>query len=481
MRAKVELYPGNGSAQQAPHGVVLNAAGAPSNPPDYGYDQSPLYVYSAEYTKTKDGLIPPCAGQTPSQVPAWIPLDETSQIGVNQTYAGAAPATDERGYNTSPQLIRYSVKMSKPVYQNIVANQFWYSSNEGPFPLGIARANAVTALANWKPSGQTNPQPPFVNFAPVEDTSAPSVFLKSAWRPLSPTEAVSGRFRTAPVRYYEQDDQQATCYREEVWGLVGLHVITYTLEAPWVIWSTFEQVDNILTSGGAPTEDPDGRPLVPAQSSATTPALLSDPSQLNPEVIALGPPCDNPGKRLFFKGNPVMRVPHDNTCLDQRWYQLPNEIIAANATAHEAIRSVQPSVWQYYKLINVQPTPVDAPNKGPSTVSTPASYSLSNAVIETDYSLANFTGRLVNGVPSNKVMKDGKLVEYINTRLLPFQTRGLGFLSGPMSMGGCGGCHVGASNAGGDFSFSLGRNVLRPDPTHAFLLSTIPLSNAMPQ
>ena len=44
-RHKVEIFPANGTASVGPHGTQIPAGGgAPSNPPDYGYDQSPQYV-----------------------------------------------------------------------------------------------------------------------------------------------------------------------------------------------------------------------------------------------------------------------------------------------------------------------------------------------------------------------------------------------------------------------------------------------------
>ncbi|WP_376962511.1 hypothetical protein ABNQ39_18585 [Azospirillum sp. A26] len=485
MRAKVELYPGNGSASQAPHGVVLDAGNKPTNGPDYGYEQSPAYYYDPVTTGTKDGLLPACSGQVPTAVPAFVPLDETSQIGNNQTYAGTLSDKDPKGFNKSPQLIRYAVKMNLPVFQNIVSNKYWWNSTGAATPLNNALGNAITAIENRSKTGENKqPDDPYVNFVPANaEQVGPGVFVKSAWRPLTNNEVTSGRFRTAPVRYYEKNDQGNPCYREDVWGLVGMHVITFPPNAPWVIWSTFEQADNILTSDGKPTEDPNGKPLGQMPAAATTPQLTSDPQQLNPVVKALGPYCDNPGQRLFFRENPQRTAlpSGGNICLDRRWHALSDEIVAANETAHAAMMSAgkdAAGVWQYYKLINVQPVPVDGASMNLPNVSTTASFYLANAVLETDYSLANFTGNLVNGAPSNVVAgPKGTLVEYYNTQLFPFEGGNLGFLSKPMQMGGCAGCHGFANNTGRNFSFSLGRNVKTPDPTDAFSVQPALLSN----
>ena len=217
MRSKVEVYPGNASATVAPHGVTLNAQGQPTNGPDYGYGDPQQYNY-------QNGPLQPCTGQTPPASPALIVLDETTQINNNQTFAGAAPKTDPYGFNSKPQLIRYSVKMNQPFYARAISGQYWYSGT----PLSTAEGNYMTALASGQPQ---NPAEPYINFAPAPQTSDANlagIEIKSAWRPLTTTEAGQGHFITTTVRYYEQPGGGTTsCYREATWGLVGMHVISF--------------------------------------------------------------------------------------------------------------------------------------------------------------------------------------------------------------------------------------------------------------
>jgi hypothetical protein len=161
MRAKVEVYPGNGNNTIGPHGATINQQppyGA-TNPPLFGYDDPPDYVYSPAGVGTPDGRVAACTGQAPPPQPAWIPLDETTQIGFNQTFAGILPATDPTGNNSAPRLIRYMVKMNRALYTYIVDNEFWY---QGP-PLNTAMSHFQAALA----TGQTqDPVRPFVEFPP---------------------------------------------------------------------------------------------------------------------------------------------------------------------------------------------------------------------------------------------------------------------------------------------------------------------------
>lgn len=471
LRSKNELYPGNASPDIGPHGAVIDPnTHKATNPPDYGYGDPPDYVYSPADVGTKDGRIAACPGQANVPNPAWIPLDETTEIGVNQTFAGVLPAKDPKGFNSKPQLIRYAVKMNKAVYQKIVSGQYWYSGNGSP--LDTARQNYVTALGK----GQSqDPNPPFVNFAPGPQESDPNltgIELKMSWRPLTSAEASSGRFFKTTVRYYEEN-AGFPCYREAEWGLVGMHVITFPLGAPWVIWSTFEQADNILNAGGKPMEDVNGRAIVGPLMPPTTPALSSNPNLPNPTVTKKGDYCTAPGARLFFRENGDKgTLPADgNICVNHRWHPIPAKIVAVNADAHQLIAKYLAqhgkgsSPLSYYKLINVQGIPVDAKSMNGGEFSTMSSYYMANSTIETDYSLGMFSGHLANDVPSY-VTSSGK--PYYNTQLLPFQSLKIGSLAVPMRMGGCGGCHGNGALRGQDFSFALGDNVKAPEPVDAF-------------
>jgi hypothetical protein len=469
MRSKVEVYPGNGSNRIPPHGVVLGPTLQPINKADnYGYGQAPQYLY-------QDGALAECKGQPKVPTPALISLDETTQIGNNQTFAGAAPARDPQGFNSKPQLIRYAVKMSGTVYTRAIEGQYWYASDNSP--LDKASANYIKALNS---GSVENPDPPYVNYAPIPPGGAQEagIEVKSSWRPLTEAEERSGRFLTSMVRYYEQPDgpNGKSCYREAIWGMVGMHVISFSVDAPWVLWSTFEQADNILTADGKPTEDVDGVRLINI-ATPTTPMLSSDPNVPAPTVSAKGDYCVSPGSRLYFQENPTYgTLPSaGNICVNTRWSQPEPIFIKANQEAHATLAKYLDgtkgsSPLMYYKLVGAQPIPVNFDDRDIGFFSTETSYKSANATIETDYSLGNFTGNLVKGVPSNVVADGGKTVPYVNTRLLRFQSLSFDFSS--KTMGGCAGCHGFAAQVGQDFSFALGNNVLKPEPTDAFKASS---------
>jgi hypothetical protein len=130
-----------------------------------------------------------------------------------------------------------------------------------------------------------------------------------------------------------------------------------------------------------------------------------------------------------------------------RNHPIHSQIPPINSAVHAAFTKIDPNtVWQYYKLIGVQATPVYGPPPSPVTPPPPATmdalsyYYLANIVVETNQTLQNFAGSLplITAVPFLNV--------YVN-----------GSSGSPFQMGGCQGCHgaAGQSN-GGDMSVLIG-------------------------
>jgi len=116
-----------------------------------------------------------------------------------------------------------------------------------------------------------------------------TIEVKAGWRPLNPSELASGRFHTQPVRFYEQKDSQdkTPCFRDATWGLISLHIIQKTASAPYFIYATFEQADNLLTQDGFEVENQYGVVGLD-QPTATTPQVCLN----DPKPAASGSPQD---------------------------------------------------------------------------------------------------------------------------------------------------------------------------------------------
>jgi len=451
-RHKVEIYPGQGDN---PPGFVNNASLS------FGYDSlPPFYIYG-------EGEVLPCEGQQVPESPAFVNLDELTQIGLNFMFSGASPS--ESDINNDPQLIRFLAKANKIHYEYVVDPVTSYWSHSDAYNEAVANFQAVSG-------GNGNPSTPP---GPVIDFPDGMVEVKTAFRELTDEEFNSGRFYTTIVRYYEQDDADlnSACYREAVWGLVGLHIIHKTPSAPTFIFATFEQADNLTDSNGNPVEDEDGNVINTFTPNSTSP-LLSYADGDPPILDIIGETfCDEPGQRLYYQevGPELFGVasglPFEGLiCQNLRDRDIPQTIVNANATVHEAIadynteNGLEDSPWLYYKLVNVQHQPFDITEidfDNPDGEKNDATFFLNNIVIETDFTLQEFSGRIffdseVSGPPSNLPPNFDNFnpTRLTHQNILTFDNNGN--IEETFNMGGCMGCHGSAQSGGTDFSFILG-------------------------
>jgi hypothetical protein len=287
--------------------------------------------------------------------------------------------------------------------------------------------------------------------------------------------------------------------------LVALHIIQKTPSAPYFIYATFEQADNILTADGKRVEDADGTIVVqPQPATATTPQVcLYDPkppvtppppeeitSALGSVLLTADPTtcqslqaanyCGSPGNQLYYRNdnrsgaNPPPQPIAGNICVNKRDNAIPDYVIAANNQAHAAIsaylrqNNINSAPWLSYKLVNVQYYPYDKipnpniPNGSPYTAQppytaanpAPSSYYQANIVVETNRSLQLFAGglSLAGAGVSTEWNQDGS--PHKNT-----------YYGGHFyNMGGCMGCHGSQGQnphaMAGDFSVILARGAV---------------------
>jgi hypothetical protein len=449
-RSKVEIYPGSGD----PPGFVDDPRVA------FGYDTpEPQYVYGT-------GEIGPCIGQAEVETPAWINLDEVSQILLDQIFSGVVPVDNgAQQLNSEPRRLRFAAKANRHAYTYVVdpATSYWKQGTA--FQQATANYLAV-ANGNGEP---LRPPGPVIRF-PVG-----TIEVKSTWRILTAAEEQSGRFYGTSVRYYEADASTASsaCYREGVWGLLGLHIMHKTPTAPLYTYATFEQADSLVTQDGAPVEDDDGRVILPAASPMTPMPTAIDGTT---PMISIGdqPFCEDPGARLFYREMPIgfdgaaqTGLPTGgNICVNQRLESIPSTVVQTNHDVHDALRqyldarSIADSPWLHYKLINVQWRPFDLSEVNDDDADSPnngATFWTANIASETDDSLQFFSGQLdVNGartdLPPNFDRFDPARTTFQN--VLAFNADGT--LRKTYNMGGCMGCHgTAAVQIGTDFSFIL--------------------------
>jgi len=516
-RHKVEIFPGMG---QPPGYAGSNASTY------YGYDAPPQYIYQANSTPNPDngqpwiipsnGQIPSFAslgGSTPAPTPnaspspvPWINLDEQSEIGLDTMYAGALTSAN---LPFPGQQILFLAKANRAEYSYVAANKWW----DGSAP-GTATANYIAGFAT-NPSAYAEPTPGSNTYVAFPNNT---IEVKSAWRQLTPKEASSGRFYTTTVRFYNANASMQVGYIDAVWGLVALHIIQKTPSAPYFIYATFSQADNILDSNGNCIEDENGNlrlgpcgaqttatpaPTTPLEPNVTsTPAAAGTP-QTPQTVQHLQPATSNltlqtAGSRLFYNNTVTTPAPPPTTqgivAVNQREHNIPQCVIDVNTAAHAAIKTYGQQnnnsnpVWLYYKLVNVQYQPYDKPAgityTGASGGPDPSSYYQANEVVETDYNLQLFSGQFQKNLPSpNQNANINNLITDYNSDSTStlygtpfknvFYSTSAANSGKAANMGGCMGCHGNAQNAGFDFSF-----ILFGGPVPAPEVGTAPTSTA---
>jgi hypothetical protein len=443
-RSKVEIFPGQGDPPGFP--------GVETNDPSFGFDALPQYNYNSVMA-----TVTACdANQANDKVP-WVNLDEIDQITLNSMFAGVVDVASSPD-NSEPQLIRFTAKANRSEYRYVAQNRWWYS----------VPATIVKTTRDFLATNQSSPPSGSSEYVSLPDGT---IEIKAAWRPLNPAERSSGRFHAQTVRFYEQKSASAFCYRDAEWGLIALHIIQKTPSAPYLIYASFEQADNILTYDGKPVEDVSGKPIEVVNGNTSPQVCLTDPK---PQPPAARPPIPDkpstmghvvftadpqtcapaaepecaPGKRLYYKNIFGSAATNVNICVNKRENEIPQYATDTNQAAHAAIaaylkqNNIPSAPWLHYKLINVQYYPYDkvittvTPNgslydsQPPYTARNPArsNYYMANIVVETNRALQLFSGGLSPSI-STDWNEDGS--QHKNT-----------YYGGHFyNAGGCLGCH----------------------------------------
>jgi len=501
-RAKTEIFPGIGE----PHGFKAGDAA------DFGFDQPPFYRYDpasvGSYPGLKPGVVPACHEEQSSNPPPWIELSESHEVGPEKMYAGIVPVVPGDD-PAARQRVQYGVKVDRNFYRYVAARGWLDGGNEGSIiPASATEKYIATHHASPPPGGSQ-----WVAFP--EST----VQIKSAWRKLTDSENTSGRFLTAMARSYLSQDPEQTyndqkgnpdypCFVDATWGLVGMHVKTRTPSAPYYIWATFEQADNITARNGEFIENEDGSVVLDSGLPPTDPlitainAVAADPQ--TPRTIQRMSPAvahADPGQRLYYENLSGTPTTQGKIAVNGRVHPIPQPVIDVNREAHQALRQyldespenrrlVEPAL-KHYKLVGVQWRPANKPRPGIDVVDDPdepnevlrypAAYYLSNIMLETSYRLQHFSGKVQRALPPpNQDLDTQDLVTDFYGNGQPVKNvmyagqKPDGHNAG-FNMGGCMGCHGQIQIKGYDFSFIFRRGRINaPEVGESIRL---PLSN----
>jgi hypothetical protein len=382
-RHKNELFPPDGTTDPTFDGFA----------PTYAYNTNP---------KMGTGVN----GQIPSFT-LFNNLDETSEIGLANMYAHANPTSNP----ASGIRVAYEAKVNRAVFSYLVGNGFTNSAN-GYGLLGNALSNTGVLLAANPNSIIQNvgrcTLPPGVSATSIimlpcggvpttfDPTGEGAVEVKAAWRALDPTKGdIPSHFFTRNVIYYTGQPPNQK-YNNAIYGLVALHIIHKTKSFPAFVFASWEQVEN-----------------------------YDDVTPANSQNLAF----DNTGDAASFPDIAVTRA-----------HAINSPIPPVNAAVQTAFKAANAStVWQYYKLIGVQATPVDGPPPASATPDDLSYYFMANLMVETNQVLQNFTGSVSASLTNPPGQQKNVYVA--------------GATGSPFQMGGCQGCHgFQGQSLGGDMS-----------------------------
>lgn len=478
-RHRIEAFPAKG-----------NPNGYDPAKPDYGYASEPKYIY-------KEAIPPLNEGADPNRVPPFINLDEVTQITLNQMYSGAYG--EHTGGNNSVvenQQILFLAKVNESYYQYVAKNKYYESEKD---TVATIKANS----AGYAVTGDDTMYPPPYTNLPSSDKATGkegAIEIKAAWRRLNPETEDINTFYTSPVRYYEgtenpmggasthingyvdSDDPGVN----EIWGLVALHIIHKTPNAPAFVYATFSHYNNILDKDGNSVEDKDGTTYPKYLSEEPfSPALTIIPGATNSDtlqqVYTTSGTVNTNSPQLYFRnsvgseainvGSATGPLYSDPVVINRRLYPIPPIITNTNKSAHQAIANTNPNaVWLNYKLVNVQAKPLDYVQDSIAIFKKDGlapTYFLANEVVETNPSLQNFSGGLIAAGKDAGRIGNFLYDPYTFEKEYDYNVfiRKPGVPLTKVNMGGCMGCHGSqGQKLGGDFSVLLANGrIQEPD------------------
>ena len=187
-----------------------------------------------------------------------------------------------------------------------------------------------------------------------------SIAVKAAWRLMTDADTPAVRARYYVVKDAEVVDVAASraagrivCGTADL-GLVGFHIMVKTFYRPQWLWSTFEQVDNVLPAGEGEAREPDAK-------DAGAPYSYYDPRRPDLDLPKLGSPETLP----VSAANPPSADPEPMQLT--RRHPVHTSTMAMNR-AYWALPGIKGTVWEHYMLVATQwpttPNPPGPQNDG---------------------------------------------------------------------------------------------------------------------
>lgn len=359
--------------------------------------------------------------------------DEASEITIANMYhtpfAQAADALVKANPNPSPAVaqqiaaaqvkagIVYEAKGNPTIFNYLKGTSF-----NNIVPRRNARKQLINKITNMPVTGTAFELP------------NGSMEIKATWRRYDASLDNLNSFHWAKLIYYTSDGNGGTIANNDIFLLIGLHIIQKTPNVPTFTFATFEHVDNEKTGFRFINSDP---------QSFTPPAPPGIRALPDPGIITAARQYPIPGAGSAFN------------------------LVAFNSAMQAQLRSMfgANNVWANYQLIGVQAVVANDPGGA-----VPAQqFFLSNFATETNNTLQFFQGGLSGpgaNVPGPNV---AHVAKFDGTKYVAY------------TAGGCLGCHGSQGQfQGGDFSvIAATGNLFSPEPIRPYPGGPVVAQNPM--
>ena len=258
----------------------------------------------------------------------------------------AAPLVDQNG-----EYVRYEILMNQVMFDYIVDNDLYTKE-------GVDQAESI------EPTFGSNPE-----------ARPGSMVIKAAWKVMQPDEDTS---KIHIARALVIDPDTAECSRE-VMGLVGLHLVVRTANAPGWIWATFEHVDNAPSLRGGKVR----------ANKKTAYHFYDQKSKAEGNTMPPRPWTAGETNKNFtqvVRMTPIKNLNPDD--FSNKFQPFDTQVQKLNRSYQKLMKKAnKDSVWANYQLVSVQhaskPPRVPGVLNGDNPLGDPVPPFLANAVIET--------------------------------------------------------------------------------------------------
>ena len=297
-------------------------------------------------------------------LPWGTPEGPTRSLGSISKHTHILDEVDEAFFNLetpmppitdlNKEYVRYEIRINKEEYDYINNNVLYSVEGQNDF----IKAGKTVSFPSGK-AGAT----------PVRG----AMELKAAWKKMGPGDDPS-KFHTAKATVEQPFAPKGTpAIVDQLYGLVGLHIMVRTESAPQWVWATFEHVGNspvVDLSEGVPSSitgtgnysfwDKNGQ----RSFGGFDPTVYQNMKDIQKGANYYQPLAERGASQ-------ITRVITDNNWVSEsKWTRNLNKVMQTKLAG---------TVWENYRLISTQwPTDPSAPTAG-----NPAPVSLGNPVMET--------------------------------------------------------------------------------------------------